>query len=94
MSHEWKKQETNQMGDPLSGYRGEPILGKQGPNARYLGRVIVELWEINSTKNDSYNIAISAGAVDEDNSTLIERIAAALSSRVQAANAQGRRLFE
>jgi hypothetical protein len=94
MSQEWKKQETTRMGDPLSGYQGRPILGQQGPNAKYLGRVIVELWETNSTTNDSNNIAVSAGAVDEDNATFIERIAAALSERVQAAKAQGKRLFE
>ncbi len=94
MSHEWKQQETNQTGDPLSGYQGRPILGQQGPNARYLGRVIVELWETQNTMNDSYNIAISSGAVDEDNATLIERIAGALVTRVQAAKNQGKRLFE
>lgn len=94
MSQKWQKQEINQSGDPLSGYQGKPILGQQGPNARYLGRVIVELWEIKDAKNDSYNIAISSGAVDRDNATLIERIAVALSARVQAAKAQGKRLFE
>ncbi len=94
MSHEWKKQETHQTDAPLANYQGMPILGQQGPSAQYLGRVIIELWETNGTKDDVNNIAISAGAVDEDNSTLTERIAAALSTKVQTAKARGKRLFE
>lgn len=80
---QWQKQEaSNSAVDPLANSIGVPILGQQGPNAQYMGRVIVELWETGDGKDDSYHIAFRIDAATGDEKTLLQRVAAALSARV------------
>ncbi|QBD76418.1 hypothetical protein EPA93_10515 [Ktedonosporobacter rubrisoli] len=94
MSQQWQgEQRQTQAVDVLSSVRNQPILGQQGANATYVGRVIVELWET-SAKDDSKGIAISVSAMNGDNATLLERVANGLLKRVQSAASQGKRLFE
>ncbi len=82
MSQWEKKMAPGSTSDPLANHIGMPILGQQGPNAQFVGRVIVELWENNDGKDDSYHIAFSVDAVSGDEKALLKRVAAALPARV------------
>lgn len=42
-SGEWKA-ETGSVDDPLQAYRRKPVISGAGPDASYVGRVVVELW--------------------------------------------------
>src|SRR5579884_95582 len=78
----WMNRES-QGYDPLVGYQNKPIISSGQGNQRYLGRVIVELWEDGSSHDDSYKIAYSARAIDGYNEKLVQRVAAALPVRIQ-----------
>lgn len=82
MSHTWSKQ-TGNVDDPLAAYHGKPILSQGGPNQHYLGRLVVELLEDGRPRDDSYKLALTAGAVDGNHANFTRRIAAALPVRVQ-----------
>ena len=81
MSGTWKKQ-SSPVDDPLAAYHGKPVISHGGPNQHYLGRVVVELWEDGSTRDDSYKLALSSDAVDGNYTKLRQRVAAALPVRV------------
>jgi hypothetical protein len=81
---QWEKKMVPGTGsDPLAKHIGVPILGKQGINAQYVGRVIVELWDHGDGVDDSYHIAYSIEPAIGDAKTLIKRVAAALPARVK-----------
>ena len=85
MAKEWNQQTTADaaISDPLANHRNVPILAEVGPDSRYVGRVIVELFDDDSSKPDSNKIAFSVGAVDGNKAVLIQRVADALVKRVQ-----------
>jgi hypothetical protein len=72
--------------DPLLPYRKKPIMSDAGPNATYVGRVILELWSDDGVTDDAKMLAISADAVDGKHTKLLERIAQALLHRMQQGN--------
>ncbi len=77
-----KKEISSSTGDPLAHNIGMPILGQQGVNSTFVGRVIVELWEESDGLDDSYHIAFSIDAASGDEKTLLQRVSLALSARV------------
>jgi hypothetical protein len=88
MSHQsssWSSQQST-VPDPLKGYQRVPIISGGGPNSKYLGRVIIELWQEDGASDDSKMIAISADAVDGKHAQLLPRIAAALAQRMTRGN--------
>jgi hypothetical protein len=68
--------------DHLANYQGKPILGQRA-NKRYVGRVVVELWETGQPVDDSQQIVFTADATDGNHGALLRRIASALLKRVQ-----------
>lgn len=72
--------------DPLQAYRKKPIISHAGANATYVGRVVIELWSDSGVSDDAKMIAITADAVDGKHAKLLERIAPALSRRMQKGN--------
>lgn len=82
MSQWQEKRVSGSANDPLANNIGRPILGQQGANATYVGRVIIELWEHGDGLDDSYHITASIDAVNGDEKTLLKRIATALPARV------------
>ncbi len=81
MSKEWQ-QSTNQHADPLSAYHNLPIVSEPGPNQKYIGRVIIELYEDGSTRSDASKIAYSATSVDGNSKAFALRVAQALIARL------------
>jgi hypothetical protein len=78
--------EVTQVDDPLAGYRKQPIISRGGPNASYVGCVIIEFWEDATAHDDGDRLAISADAVDGNHAQLLDRIAAALPLRLRKGN--------
>jgi hypothetical protein len=74
---------SQSTGDPLASYEGKPILGQHGSSQRYVGRVVVELWETEQSVDDSQRIVFTADAADGNHSALLRRVAPALLKRVQ-----------
>lgn len=72
--------------DPLKDYRKQPIISRAGPHSTYVGRVIIELYEDDMGGTDAPNIAMTAGAVDGQHARLLERVAKALTTRLQSGN--------
>ncbi len=69
--------------DPLASYQGNPILGQHGSGQRYVGRVVVELWETGQPEDDSQRIIFTADAADGNHGALLRRVAPALLKRAQ-----------
>jgi hypothetical protein len=82
MSKQWEKR-VSTAPDPLKDFRKKPIISGGGPKAKYLGRVIVELWDTGEGRDDSYNIAYSSAPVDGKYTELVKRVATALVERVR-----------
>lgn len=84
-SSEWQQQ-VSSVDDPLEGYHKKPIISRGGPNATYLGRVVIELWDDASSPDDAAKIAMAVDAVGGDHATFLERVASALTQRLQKGN--------
>lgn len=80
---------TFEADDPLANYRKKPIISQGGPNATYVGRIIIELWEEGPATDDAQKIAISADAADGNHAKLLARIAASLPRRLEKGNPFG-----
>jgi hypothetical protein len=73
--------------DIFSGARGKPVLGAAGETKRYVGRVVVELWEPIVGEPEDYRfMAFTAEAVDGNHKDLAERVGSALMSQVSRTN--------
>lgn len=72
------------MSNPLAGMCRKPILGREGPDSHFIGRVIIELFEGSHIRSDadgfvmSINPAIGSNLSQQE---LLNRIAAALPAR-------------
>jgi hypothetical protein len=84
-SGNWKA-EILSVDDPLAPYRKTPVISGAGPNATYLGRVVVELWSDGGVSDDAQMIAITADAVDGKHANLLERVTRALTLQMQQGN--------
>lgn len=68
--------------DPLESIRDHPVVGHAMPERRYLGRVIVELFD--GPQPDSRNIAYRIDPIGNMSSDeLVERVSNALSARLR-----------
>lgn len=71
--------------NPLAGTGGKPLIGKESPGHRYVGRVIVELYEGPDIRSDADGLvmiispSLTSSLSQQD---LLKRIAAALPGRV------------
>ncbi len=94
----WEKQ-VSSAPDPLAAFRGKPVISGGGANRKYIGRVIVELWELVPQSgqtspvviDDVDGIAIRADATPSatasgDHAALLDRVAAALPQRIAKGN--------
>lgn len=73
------------MSSPLAGTGGKPLIGRETPTHRFIGRVIVELFEGPEIFSDANGLCfiISPGLdADVDDEELLKRIAAALPLRI------------
>lgn len=67
--------------DPLADYHGKPLISQASPRCKYLGRIIVELWE-QPGFSDAQSIALSVqGTESVGTAELLQRIAEALPIR-------------
>lgn len=81
---DWKKS-TGASGasvEPLASFAGKPILASQGSGSKYIGRVVVEVWDTGTSIDPSYGLSFSSDAVDGNQKALLRRVAAGLSARV------------
>jgi hypothetical protein len=83
----WDREQPTPVDDPLAAYQGKPVIGSGGANQQYLGRVVVELWEDGSPRDDAQKLTISSDAVDGQHAKFCQRIAGALPARVQSDSA-------
>jgi hypothetical protein len=70
--------------DPMQNVYGKPMISEEHPHTRYLGRVVIELYEspgASDVNGLAYTIDPASG-VNIDEKTLIKRIADALSLRI------------
>jgi hypothetical protein len=85
MRTQGKLESTNQP-DPLASVYGKPMIGVETPGLRFLGRVIIELYEsTDRPEPDDRNIVCSidkAEGVNISSKTLLQRIATAFATRV------------
>ncbi len=59
-----------------------PIISAAGPNDKYLGRVVIEFYEIAGAKSDAEGVAYTVEAVNGDHKALARRVAAAFVARL------------
>ena len=80
------KLERASQPDPLASMYGKPMIGMETPGLRYLGRVIIELYEsTDRSEPDDRNLVCSidkAEGVNINTKAFIQRIANAFSARV------------
>jgi hypothetical protein len=79
---EWSKSDSS-VADPLAQYAHKPMLAAAGKGAKYLGRVIIEVWETGNATDDSQRLTFSSEAVDGNHEALLTRVAAGLPKRVE-----------
>jgi hypothetical protein len=73
------------MSGPLAGFGGKPILGSEDNEKRYIGRIVIELYESPGIRSDGDGLVFSispAEKVDISQDALLRRFAAALPARV------------
>ena len=80
----WNREQPGPVDDPLAAYQGKPVISRGGANQQYLGRVVVELWDDGSPRDDSDKLSLSSDAVDGQHAKFCQRIAGALPARVQS----------
>lgn len=72
--------------DPLQEVYGKPMVGMEMPGNRYLGRVVVELYEsTDAFQSDDMNIVYSvdpAHGANIEAKALVKRVADALHARI------------
>jgi hypothetical protein len=77
---------TSDVDDLLKDHRKRPIISDGGPKAKFVGRVIIEMWEDDSPLDDGNKIAIVPNAMDGKHAQFLERVAAALALHMQRGN--------
>lgn len=64
--------------DPLAAHHKKPVISSGGPNATYLGRIVIELWDTPEARDDADRIALTSDASDGKHADLLSRIVTAL----------------
>lgn len=62
-----------------------PIISAAGSKDKYLGRVVIEFYEIDGAQSDADGIAYSVEALDGNHARLSNRVAAAFAARIAKA---------
>ena len=73
------------MAGPLAGWGGKPILGIESDEQRYVGRIVIELYEGSGITSDANGLVFSVSPALRANISqheLLKRFAAALPARV------------
>lgn len=88
MAHHWTKSIFNRRRDPLEAYYGRPLIGTPGAETRYVGRVVVELWqgqsrERGASEDVAFTIDPAEGGGSAERAALFQRIAAVLPTRIR-----------
>lgn len=86
MAHQPQEKAVKSFSDPLAEYHGKPLVGVSSSHSRYLGRVVVELYEspLHDSASDGLVFSADLGLnVGIDYNELLRRVAAALPRRVQ-----------
>ncbi len=68
----WKAT-LGQVDHPLAPYRGKPVYSGAGKDSRYLGRVILELWEVQGPNGPAVTTSLGTDPVDGDGRGLSEK---------------------
>lgn len=80
---QWKSKVSQSTSDPFKDFEKKPMFGQGPENKRYLGRVVIEMWDDGSSVDDANKIIFTADAVDGDHSSFLKRVASALAKRTQ-----------
>lgn len=59
-----------------------PIISQAGPKDKYLGRIIIEFYEIDGARTEADGVAYLVDAMNGDHATLAARVAAAFAAKV------------
>jgi hypothetical protein len=91
-ANKWEAKISGQVADPFQSYHGKPMISGSGSGSRYIGRVVIELWE----SPDTTTSATSPAAVDASHlgllidpvgqvngNDLMQRVASALPLHVE-----------
>lgn len=76
-------QSVGPVDDPLEHHRQRPVISVGAPGAKYLGRVVIELWD-DGTGADVRNLAFGIDAIG-DSAELLTRVVAAFPARASSA---------
>lgn len=76
--------ERPQSPDPLQNYYGKPLIGEAGPSMKYVGRLIIELYEQPYSSDANSLVLAFDPAPGESQGDLVKRIAAALPERLKS----------
>jgi hypothetical protein len=75
---------TGGLPDPLAGYVGKPVISQvSNPGATYVGRVIVELWQVPGM-TAAQSCAFTADPAAGEASSLLTSASAALATRLSS----------
>lgn len=69
------------MTEPLAGLGGKPIIGQETANTRFVGRIVVELFEGPYISSDAHGLVMQVGPSAQSGLSqleLLKRIVAAL----------------
>jgi hypothetical protein len=76
--------ERPQSPDPLQNHYGKPLIGVVFPSMKYVGRLIIELYEQPGSSDANSLVLGMDPAPGESQADLVKRIAAALPERVKS----------
>lgn len=91
-ANEWEAKISGRVADPLQSHNGKPMISGLGSDSRYIGRVVIELWESPETTAsatspaaiDASHLGLLIDPVGQVNGNdLMQRVAAALPLHVQ-----------
>lgn len=67
---------------PLADYHSQPMISGGAPPQHYIGRLLIELIDDGSARDDSYKLVLASDPVDGNHLAFRQRIATALPGRV------------
>jgi len=78
---QWTKQILKADGPRTIDSR-EPIISAAGKDSKYLGRVVIEFYEVPDARSDADGIAYVADALDGNHKALAKRVAVGFVARL------------
>lgn len=77
----WIQGSATSSGPPSLDTKG-PIISAAGPKDKYLGRLVIEFYEMDGARSDADGVVYMSDATDGDHAKLARRVAAALATRI------------